>query len=97
MQIQRNGMGYVSKKNKEIIVLCRINLLGEGVATLLKMGLRGILVCYFVKIETVFGCRNSNNLLIHQDLFFKKVNFFYNLNHFIARAPYASYNQMRPL
>ena len=42
-----------------------------GGATLLKMGLRGILVCYFVKIDTVFGCRNSNNLLIHLVLFKK--------------------------
>ena len=30
MQIQRNGMGYVSKKPREIIVLCRINLGGVG-------------------------------------------------------------------
>ena len=40
-----------------------------------KMGLRGILVCYFVKIETVFGCRNSNNLSIHQDFFFYNATF----------------------
>ena len=43
---------------------------GGGVATLFKMGLRCILACYFVKIEIVFGCRSSKNLLIHQDLFF---------------------------
>ena len=67
---------------------------GGGVATLLKMGLRCILVCYFVKIEIVFGCRSSNNLLIHQD--FKCIFSYDNLNHFIVRAPYTSYNQLRP-
>ena len=49
---------------------------GGGGATLFKMGLRGKLVCYFVKIETIFGCRNSNNLLINQDLFFFLSAFF---------------------
>ena len=50
---------------------------GGGCSTLFKMGLRGkmVHVCYFVKIETVFGCRNSNNLLIRQDLFFRKCIF----------------------
>ena len=57
-------MGYVSKKK------IRKLMGGGGFATQLKMGLRGILVCYFVKIETVFGCRNRNNLFINQDLFF---------------------------
>ena len=33
-------------------------------AIALKMGLTEM------KIEIVFGCRNRNNLLIHQDLFF---------------------------
>ena len=50
-----------------------------------------------VKIETVFGCRNSNNLLIHQDLFLKSAFSYDNLNHFIVRAQYTPYNQMHPL
>ena len=42
--------------------------------------------------------RNSNNLFIHQELFVKKVHCFNdNLNHFIVRDPYTSYNQMHPL
>ena len=43
-------------------MLCRINWWGEGGCNSIKLGLRGILVWYFVKIETVFGCRNSNTL-----------------------------------
>ena len=64
------------KKTRETIVLCRINWWGVcvwggggGGCNSIKMGLRGMLVCYFIKIETVFGCRNSNDLLIHQDFF----------------------------
>ena len=71
--------------------------MGGGVATLLKMGQRGILVCYFVKIETVFGYRNSNNLSIHRDLFLTNQFFYDNLNHFIVGAPYTSYDQMHPI
>ena len=63
------GWDMFLNKNREIIVLRRINLWGGGVATLLKIGLKGILVRYFVKTETVFGCRNNNNLLILQDFF----------------------------
>ena len=49
------GWDMFLRKNREIIVLRRINLWGGGggwgVATLLKMGLTGILVRYFVKTE----------------------------------------------
>ena len=55
-----------------------------------------MLVCYFVKIETVFSYRNSKNLLIHQN-FLKRIFFYDNLNHFIVLAPYTSYNKCIPL
>ena len=48
MQNRRNGMGYVSRETKEIVVV----VVGGGeFATLLKIGLRGMLGFYFVKIE----------------------------------------------
>ena len=62
-------MEYVSKKKKQgNYYALPHKLMGGRIATLLKLGLRGILVCYFVKIETVFGCRINTNLLIHRDL-----------------------------
>ena len=74
-KFEERGWNTFLRKNREIIVICRKNLWwwwGGGFATLLKMGLRGILVCGFVKIKTLCGCRNSNNLLIHQILYFLK-------------------------
>ena len=51
------------EKNMDFFVLCHIKLMGGGVGG--GGGGRnsiqnGILVCYFVKFETVFGYRNSN-------------------------------------
>ena len=53
---RRYGMEYVSKKKKKQGNYCALphKLMGEGCNSI-KMGLRGTLVCYFVKIETVFG------------------------------------------
>ena len=79
MQFQtRNGMGYVSKKKKtrEITVLWLIDWLGGGGeggnGNSIKNGTESYMYAGMLlrKIESVFGCRNSNNLLIYQDLFF---------------------------
>ena len=81
-------MGYgLRKKPREIIVLWCINWRGwgGGGAALLNMGLRGMMVCYFVENLNAFGCSNGNNLLIYQDLFFIKVYFYDNLNNFKYR------------
>ena len=80
------------EKTREIIVIFRINWWG---ATLSKMGLRGMQVRYFVKIEIYFAVEV---VIIYQDFFSRKCFFFYsNLNHFIARAPFRSCIQMNPL
>ena len=55
----------------------------------LKMGLRGMLVCYLVKMEIYLA---AEIIIIHQDFFLQKVLFFYgNLNHFIVRPSFMSY------
>ena len=47
-KFEEMGWDLFLRKNRGITVLCRLNLWG---ATLLKMGLRGMLVCFFVKRE----------------------------------------------
>ena len=60
-----------------------------GVATLFKWGWE---VCYFVNIGMYLA---AEIIIIYQDFFSKKSAFLYdNLNHFIVRAPYTSYNPM---
>ena len=61
LQIGRNGMEYFTKIKK--IGCCALSHKLTGGCNSIKIGLRGML--------TVFGCRNSNNLLIHQDCFLK--------------------------
>ena len=72
-------------------------LVWEKGATLSKLGLRGMLVRYFVKIEIYLA---AEIIIIYQELFSPKSAFFSKAtlnNHFVVRAPSTSYNQMHPL
>ena len=95
MRIRRNGMKYVSKKKVGKLLLCSAALKGVGVQ-LYQMGLRGILICHFVKIK-MYMAAEIHVIIIYQDFFSKQCIFFYNLNHFIIRALSPSYNQIHPL
>ena len=59
-------------------------LMGGGCATLLKMGLRGILVCYFVKIEILAAEIVIIYLFIR--IYFEKVHFCYNFQESFYRS-----------
>ena len=59
------GMDYVSKKKKPGKSLCSSALISGG-ATLSKMGLRGMLECYFVKIEIYLA---AEIIIIYKDFF----------------------------
>ena len=84
MQIGKKGMEYVSKKNNKgnYGVLSHKLVGGGGGASLLKMGPKGMLICFFVKIEMYLG---EQIIMIYQD-FFQQLNLFFceNLYHFIA-------------
>ena len=68
-------------------MLFRINWLG---CNSIKMGLGGMLVCYFVKIDIYLA---ADIIIIYQDVFSKKVQFYCgNLNHLIVSAPFLSYD-----
>ena len=83
-----DGICLYEKKTRQINVLFRINWLG---CNSIKMGLGGMLVCYFVKIDIYLA---ADIIIIYQDTFSPKKCIFYycNLNHFIVRAPFMSYD-----
>ena len=60
----------------------------------IKIGLRGMLVCYFVKIDMYLA---AEKIIIYQDFFSKKSAFFYDNLNLIVRASSTLFNQMHLL